>query len=51
MWSERYVGGSIATGRVKCDGPEKKRYPGPTDLELGMRLTNPSHKVCLLRNF
>jgi hypothetical protein len=48
--SESYAGCSVATGRasharqVKGDGPDRKGYPGPADLELGMRLTNPPHK-------
>jgi hypothetical protein len=48
--SKSYAGGSVATGRVsharqvKVDGFDKKGYPGPADLELGMRLKNRPHK-------
>lgn len=48
--SESYAGGSLATGRVshagkvKDDGPNKKRHPGPPDWRLDVGLTTPSHK-------
>lgn len=52
-WSndyESYAGYSVATGKVsharqaRGDDPEEKRYPGPPDLVLGFRLTNPHRK-------
>ena len=49
-WSndpESYAGGSVATGRashdrqVKGDDRDKKGYPGPRGLGLGVELTTP----------
>jgi len=47
---------AYATGRashvtqVKDDDPDKKGYPGPPGLGLGVRLTTPPYKKILLRN-
>jgi hypothetical protein len=52
-WSydpEGYAGGSVAAGRVSHDGqvkgddPDKKGYPGPPGLGLGVELTAPPRK-------
>jgi hypothetical protein len=47
---ESYAGGSVAAGsvshagQVKGDDPDKKGYPGPPGLGLGVRLTAPPRK-------
>jgi len=47
---ESYAGDSVDIGRAshvrlfKCDGLDKKGYPGPADLDLGMRRTRPPYK-------
>lgn len=57
-WSndpESYVGGSIATGtvshatQVKGNDPDKKGYPGPPGLELGVGLPTSPHKKVLFQ--
>jgi hypothetical protein len=49
--SESYAGNNVAAGRVshagqvKGDDPDKRGYPGPTGLWLGMGLTVPPRKM------
>jgi len=44
MLAMAYATGMASHAReVKCDDPDKKRYPGLPGWGLGMRLTTPPH--------
>jgi hypothetical protein len=48
MHAVAYAAGRASHARqVKVDDPGKKRYPGPQDWGLGVRLTPPRKKVFL----